>query len=687
MTAESIDQPQPADVTTPRGVRFLLLLGASLVVAGPLRFDLQVRDALWVALHWSMVIAGAVLTHQVVRAYIRSGWHERFPSLGRLFVVSVVLSAASAFVPFALHATLPCEPYEIERYSRGLLLNLSVYLFANAVVVFPVLCVIFVLCARLWTAVAAGSLLVIVLHVIHVEKYLVLQQHLYTWDYMLAGDLAEVLPLFLGGAGLVAVGVAFGLAALGLAVLAWRESPREGLRRRLAGLGVGALATALLFVVATTNWTGGEEEPSEFFPLWNRHIYNSHYNKCGLSFTLLRGVHYLGVNRAPEGYSPEAMARIAAAYPRGAAPAAPTADVIFYMVESLEDLSDYGLTYATDPLPNFHALQREHVGGRLVVPIYGGNTPNTEFEMLTGLSRVRPWPHDLAYAYRQWITADTAALPWEFKRWGYRTLVVSGATGKYFGQEEAYPRLGFDEFRALGDREAKTRKFGLVSDESVVDEVISILGEDSTADRKPCFLAVTTDATHGPYRGDHDPEDTRFALTKNALPQEVRDVAEDYGRALHHADKALGRLVAFLKGRKRPAILFVYGDHKPAMGVFFDAGVFRTGWPGAVLDKYSTPLAIWSNLPKTSPSGDVTPLYLSANFLSAELFARLGIAQPPSTFHYTSEVYKTFRIVSRVVGDREGRFFRPAAVSGAPATLLRDYGFVKFDVLVGGRER
>ncbi len=661
---------------------FLGLVAGQLLLAGLLQFDLQAYGVLEVLYQWAMILVGGAGVVFTMRAYRRSGWRTRHPAVHRILLTALATTVGSAGLLFLLHMAAFTHTYEVERYLRAFLLSISVYLFANAAVVFLGLGLLYLLTKRLWASIAIGLTVTGLLHGFHVAKYLILQQHLYVWDYMLVGDMLEVLPRYAGAGGETALLVLAASLVVGIAVLAWREAKGESLKRRAALVGGGLIATALLWIVTALSSTGPNEDPSEYFPLWNRHSYNSHYNKTGFHFALLRGSRYFALNSAPEGYSDEAMARIERTYPRGKNTVVPTADVIFYMVESLADYAEYGLAFEPDPLANFHALQRAHTRGRLIVPIFGGNTPNTEFEMLTGLSRVRPWPYDLSYAYRQWITGKTAALPWVFRDWGYQTAVVSGARDRYFGEVTAYPRLGFEQFRALGDVPGLPRKFGLVSDEAVVDDLIQLLSQEGP-DRKPWFLSVTTDATHGPYRGAHVPSPPRFVLTTQDLPDDVVEVATDHAHAIHHADEHLGRLVAFLKSRSRPTILFVYGDHKPALDEFFAAGILRDGWPGRLLDKYSTPLAIWSNLPHVKPSNE--PLVLSANFLSAELFTRLGVKHPPSTFHFTKRVYATFPIVSRVIGDRAGTFHHPEDLRGTEADLLRDYGFVKYHTLVGGR--
>jgi len=674
--------PDPTPLASPGErrlrTRFGLLLAAPLLVAGLFDFDLRTSAPLEIALQWLLVFVAGFVAVRLFRLWRRSGLGRK-PDLDLLFRVSVAGAVGSAHLLFLLHLTVRTQPYEVERYLRALALSGTVCLFANAAVIFVLMALPYLLTGRLRASVLLGLLVTAALHVLHVGKYLILQQHLYPWDHMLATDVLEVLPRLMGSSGLAPLWVALTVLLALVLLVALRERLGAPLARRVRILAGGLLAVGLVLVATRLPENG--EDPAEYFPLWNRHSYDSHHNKGGLLLTLLRGTRHLTLNQPPPGYSRAAMARIEQAHPQRGVAQAPRADVILYMVESLSDGSAYGIEYAQDPLANFHALGRSGTAARLVVPIYGGNTPNTEFEVLTGLSRVEPWPYDLAYAYRQWITADTPALPWVFRDWGYRTAVVSGATSRYFGEAEAYPRLGFQQFRALGDRPESARKFGLVSDEAVVDELIRMLEEGGDG-RAPWFLAVTTDATHGPYRGDHDPGDGRFTVTGRQLPEGARAVAEDYGRAVNHADAALGRLATFLRTRRRPTVLCVYGDHKPAIPEYFAAGLFRTDWPGAVIDKYSTPLVIWTNVEGT-PAAPPTPPLLSANFLAFEVFARLGVDPPPSTFVFAREVYARFNVVSRVIGDRQERYHRRAELEGADADLLRDYGFVKYDTLVG----
>lgn len=661
---------------------FAGLLAVHLTVAGLVRFDLFTSDAWEIALQWGAIVGGAAWAWLVLRA--RGPRPERRSGFEHIFRASLILAVTSALVLFALILTVSCQAHEVERYVRALMLSVTVYLFANAAIAFALIALVYVLCGRLWTSTWIGVAILALLHGIHVAKYLILQQHLYPWDYVLTADLIEILPVWLGSGGVIAALAGGALALLVTGLMLWREKPRESPGKRV-GLWIGSTLTVLaLLALLLLGAAGRDPALNDYYPLWNRQSYNAHHNKSGFCFALLRGTRHMWVNRAPDGYSAEAMADIARKYPAGRNEVAPTADVILYMVESLEDLAAYGLHHREDPISNFHALAADHAGGRLVVPTYGGSTSNTEFEVLTGLSRIQPWPRHMVHAYRQWISEDTPSLAWVFRAWGYHTAVVSGATGKYFAQETAYPRLGFEAFRALGDRDGVPQQFDLVSDDAVVDEVIAILGSASSAPtgRRPCFISVTTDATHAPYAPERVPPDERFALTDDDLPEAVRSFACGYGTALHHADQALGRLVAFLEARGEPAVLVVYGDHKAVMGALFAAGIFRSEWPGAVIDKYSTPLAIWSNVPA---GGRGEPLFLSANFLGVELLERLGVRHMPSTFRYTQAVYEKFAVVSHVIASRDGGFRQAADLPADLAEVLRDYGLVKYHVLVGSR--
>ncbi len=600
-----------------------------------------------------------------------SGIGVRRQDGSRLAASTVLLSAALSIGMLLLRPVHQWSWYW-QPHLAATAISLTVFLVPNALIWLAISGPVYA-ASRRWSVAAGAAWLVAgTLFAVHVGKYRVLEQHLYAWDYVGLGDLWAVFPLYFGAATAVVLGVGV-LGVVGAFVLLWRRTrpcPRSGWRWMPAGAGAAGLAGVLLVAAPVP--------PAEHYPMWHGLSYDSTLNKCGLGCALTLQLRCLDAFDPPADYTPRHMAAIrrehhtADQLPAGA----PQVNVILFMMESLSDPSTYGIETRADPLPFLHSLPERCPVGRLLTPTYAGSTANTEFEVLTGLSRVQPYPRSLGPAYREHVNRPTPSLASVFRRHGCATAVISGSTAGYFNQRRAYPHLGFDEFIALQDREGVPRRFGLVSDEAVVDEVIAW-----ARSHERFFVSVMTEGCHVPY-APRVPADPRFEVLNEELSPAARDYVRRYCTALSYADAALRRLVEHFADDPRPTLIVAYGDHKPSMPLLFEAGLLGEGWPERAYNKYSTPLAVWANYPLPETP---RPLEVSANLLGAEIFRLIGVDAPPLTFACAARVRRRFNAVSHLIIDREGTILRPDAVSDADRRLLADYGLVKYDVLVGGR--
>ena len=138
-----------------------------------------------------------------------------------------------------------------------------------------------------------------------------------------------------------------------------------------------------------------------------------YYRNNGLALSFVVNLRYLKIDK-PEGYSQEELARIQEEYTAqnisGADSEANThlsdkPNIIVIMNEAFSDLSVLG-DYETDEevLPFINSLTKNTQKGWMYSSVKGGNTANTEFEFLTGLSM-----HFLptgSIAYQQYIKSE-----------------------------------------------------------------------------------------------------------------------------------------------------------------------------------------------------------------------------------------------------------------------------------------
>ena len=255
-----------------------------------------------------------------------------------------------------------------------------------------------------------------------------------------------------------------------------------------------------------------------------------------------------------------------APFAHGQADADQRPDVIVIQSESFFDARRLGDFVSSAPYANFDRVRQEAFEqGRLTVPAWGANTMRSEFAMLSGVpSEAMGYARFYPYMY---VRRATASLAGWFRRGGYRTLAVHPYYGDFFGRRRAFRFMHFDRFLDIGHFEDAARVGPYVGDEAVADSLIALLEKSAS---EPMFAFAITMENHGPLHLETvapGESASRHTLGDDAR---WRDLTA-YLRHVEHADAMIGKLTAYLRNRKRPAVLCFYGDHVPALTSVFDA--------------------------------------------------------------------------------------------------------------------
>ena len=190
--------------------------------------------------------------------------------------------------------------------------------------------------------------------------------------------------------------------------------------------------------------------------------------------------------------------------------------------------------------------------GTAISPIYGGTTPNAEFEVLTGLpiksfhSGIIPYQH-----YVQYLSDQTRALPRLLTERGYQAHAFHNFTRRFWLRDQVYPRLGFQSFDGMENMELTMQPNGWPTDAGLYAEVLSHI-----EDGGPQFNFIVTVQTHGPFASD-----------PSADKQDGADHPgiADYRDRLGKATEGLAAFDAALRTKGRPYLLLAFGDHLPGL--------------------------------------------------------------------------------------------------------------------------
>ena len=311
--------------------------------------------------------------------------------------------------------------------------------------------------------------------------------------------------------------------------------------------------------------------------------------------------------------------------------------IIYVMDESYWDVSEleqYGITFDTDVSKNLHALQQTSAYGRAYSPSFGGGTCDVEFEALTGYS-VSFLPSG-SKPYQQHVTKPMFAMPNYLRSQGYQTAAVHCFWAKYWSRDTAYPNLGFDDFISLEDMHGvtKVRKHywtsGLVTDDSMADQIIQQYEKMSTASNAPIFLHAVTMQNHTNYNKDNYPDDERVKVLTHPAGMKASTVGalEDFATGIRDADAMLGKLTDYFSQVDEPVILVFWGDHYNPIDSNYDVYT-TTGYASdssADLRLHQTTLLMWSNYSQqqvdlgTIAAYDISPVMMELYGLDEPLY-------------------------------------------------------------------
>ena len=288
------------------------------------------------------------------------------------------------------------------------------------------------------------------------------------------------------------------------------------------------------------------------------------------------------------------------AFPAG--PLARPRNVYVVLLESLVDPRDLAVKA---PLPDpVHPALRAALGDQAVFdhvfsPVFGGNSAQAEFELLTGAPAFASFG---PIEYMSFTPRPTEGLPHSLAGAGYRTVVAEGADSQFFNARTAHRSLGFAEahYTDLNAWVTAPADGHYLFDGDLFDTVLDRLR--ATADGRPTMAYIAGMYGHAPFYRDR-----RRHPDVLAHPNPV--VAE-LGNLFYYRGAAIAQLLARLRREDPDALILILGDHQPVPiadmhvrghravpALLFD-GATRVSIEGKYM--WELPWLLWSRLSGTA---------------------------------------------------------------------------------------
>lgn len=565
---------------------------------------------------------------------------------------AVACSAASAFAAgWVLTAVSELITTQSFADAAALLFGFTPRAVATAAFLGLIICTLGFLCRSIFAGGLIVTLFVAGLSFANYYKMLITSTPLYVQDIRLVTQVGGIMELneasmkFSGESAAAVVIMLLVLVGLFFVSRRFRPRLREGL---ISGL-ISAILFASLFCVPASveSWFYGPAGSGQAAAQDTQIVHNS---RCGVLLGLWRSVVLGGEELIPEPDEEELMLMNAQSWieelPDTEKDEQP--NVIFVLGESFFDVTELpGVSYAEDPVADFHRICSEGVSGKFYTHTLGYGTENIELEIMTGINtRFFSWD-DMIYGWEQEKLLTYPSLPQLFSDAGYYTAYLHTFNDGIYNRTALYTALGFQDMYFSGDFAAIDPEaaaapdywgymYGKIAGEFYSDDYLAdVTAElfDQKAGEGPVFLWAVTMENHTPYTADKfSSYDFPF---ESDLGDEAVGVLNAVTQGVADCSEALGKLVDHLAAQDEPVIVVFFGDHRPGTPLESGATVCsELGMcPEDVADweledyaeLYSTDYVIWSNDPSLLPAEPGSRTNTSSTLLGVEALQLAGM--------------------------------------------------------------
>ncbi len=339
-------------------------------------------------------------------------------------------------------------------------------------------------------------------------------------------------------------------------------------------------------------------------------------------------------------------------------------NIIVIMSESFSDLTVNGSFETSEEcIPYFKSLEKNTIRGYTYVSVFGGQTPNSEWEFLTNNSMAF-MPHRTV-PYQQYIRTKSYSLANTLKSQGYTANAIHPWYGSGYRRNAIYPLLGFDSFESLETLNNLDYLRTYPTDLSIYKYITNQF-ENKNSDEKIFDFVVTMQNHSGYDLPGYD--STIFLEDIDNCPR-----VEQYLSLIKESDLALEYLIDYFKNYDEKTIILLFGDHQPP---YLEDEFWNTIMQDSSDEKtkYITPFVLWANY-------DIDEEYIdkiSLNYLSMLLLDTANLQTTPYIEFLRNIRSKLPVITGNGYIDNDGNYYTFDS-ENEYSQLLHDYQIIQYN--------
>lgn len=410
------------------------------------------------------------------------------------------------------------------------------------------------------------------------------------------------------------------------------------------------------------------------------------YKQYDMLFTTLCTCFYMVADK-PDGYSVERVEELAGEYITGTdmeKQETKMPHLVVIMNESFADYSDIGegIDFSEDCMPFIHGLTENTIKGTAYASIFGANTPNSEYEFLTG--NTMGFLPESSVGFNVFVRGNMPSLASQLKSLGYTTLAMHPYRGTNYRRHIVYPQIGFDAYYDRKHFMSPQYIRRYISDETLYKRIIREFEKHVEESDDPLFSYNVTIQNHGGYT----------ASSVQNLKTNIRVLNEDvdtfqvqqYANLIKASDEAFEQLIEYFSSREEPVVVVMFGDHQASLGTATYEhliGKEEKLTPEELMEKYKIPFVAWANYDIEEAIIEKTSL----NYLYSILADRLEL---PMTSYQRYLLDLSEEIPVLAAGGywtKDGDFYELDDETSPYFERINDYNILEYNYILGGKDR
>jgi lipoteichoic acid synthase len=177
----------------------------------------------------------------------------------------------------------------------------------------------------------------------------------------------------------------------------------------------------------------------------------------------------------------------------------------------------------------------------------GGGTSDSEFSIINSIEPLKGFPALKLFNYNY-----PNSMLYQLAKSSYEIVAFHGNTAGFFNRDNAFPKMGFDEFYDIDKMDLNHVGWGAPD-----HEAFSFAADKLRDIKEPYFSYIITMTSHGPFKN------ARNYYNNSRYDNIENENVKNYFNSMSYVDQSIKDFITDIKRNNKDTYIMIIGDHTP----------------------------------------------------------------------------------------------------------------------------